>query len=166
MDILSVITEAVNEIFSEVVSDESVSLETLETEVLRGSREVGRRVLEACVGQSASRETSEGIACQECEAKLRRFRKRDRYVETVCGVVRVSRWVYRCEGGHFHVPWDSASGLKGGYTVGVRRLMCRLSARLDFREASEELKHHGIRVSHQTLQQKVQKWSEGEAVSL
>ena len=165
MDILSVITAEVNEIFSEVVSDESVSLETLETEVLRASREVGRRVLETCIGQRASQEDSESVACQVCEAEVGRFQKRDRYVETLCGVVRVSRWVYRCEQGHFHVPWDSASGLKGDYTVGVRRSMCRLSARLDFREASEELKHHGIRVSHQTLQQKVQQWSEGEAVS-
>ena len=116
MDILSVITAEVNEIFSDVVSDESVSLKTLETEVLRASREVGRRVLEACIGQRASQEDSAGVACQVCEAELGRFQKRDRYVETLCGVVRVSRWVYRCEQGHFHVPWDSASGLKGGHS--------------------------------------------------
>ena len=42
--------------------------------------------------------------------------------------------------------------------------MCRLSARLDFREASEELAHHGIEISHTTLQQKVRQWSEGESV--
>ena len=43
MDILSIITEEVKEIFSPLVSDTSVSLETLEAEVLRASRELGQR---------------------------------------------------------------------------------------------------------------------------
>ena len=38
--------------------------------------------------------------------------------------------------------------------------MCRLSARLDYREASEELSHQGIKVSHTILHQNVRKWSE------
>ena len=30
----------------------------------------------------------------------------------------------------------------------------------DFREASEELSHHGIEVNHTTLHQRVREWSE------
>ena len=166
MDILAIITQEVKEIFSCVVSDASVSLERLESEVLRASRELSQKVLEACVSQRASQEVSASVACRICAGESCRFRFRERYVETLCGVVRVSRWVYRCDAcGHYEVPWDSDEGLKQGYTVGVAKAMCRLSARLDFREASEELSHHGIRVSHTTLQQKVGEWSEGECVS-
>lgn len=64
------------------------------------------------------------------------------------------------------VPWQVQEGLKAGaYTLGVAKTLCRLAARLDFREAAEELKHHGIRVSHTTLQQKVQQWASGKNVS-
>ena len=166
MDILSIITEEVKEIFSPLFSDTSVSLETLEAEVLRASRELGQKVLEACVSQRARQEVSESVGCPVCAGESFRFRERKRYVETLYGVVRVSRWVYRCDAcRHYHVPWDSDEGLKDGYTVGVAKAMCRLSARLDFREASEELSHHGIRVSHTTLQHKVGEWSAGKSVS-
>ena len=166
MDILSIVNEEVKEIFSALVCDTSVCLETLEAEVLRATRELGQKVLEACVSQRASQVASERGVCPACDGESRRYRKRQRYVETLCGVVRVSRWVYRCDAcDHYHVPWDSETGLKDGFTVGVGKAMCRLSARMDFREASQELAHHGIKVSHTTLQQKVGQWSEGEYVS-
>ena len=41
MGILALISQEVKEIFSPLVSDASVSLETLEAEVLRASRELG-----------------------------------------------------------------------------------------------------------------------------
>lgn len=166
MDILSIVNEEVKEIFSSLVCDTSVCLETLEAEVLRATRELGEKVLEACVSQKASQVASERSVCPACDGESRRYRKRQRYVQTLCGVVRVSRWVYRCKTcDHYHAPWDSQVGLKDGFTVGVGKAMCRLSARLDFREASEELAHHGIEVSHTTLQQKVIQWSESESVS-
>ena len=40
----------------------------------------------------------------------------------------------------------------------------RLAAQLDYRSAAAELKHQGIEVSHTTLHQKVQAWSEGDQV--
>ena len=117
MDILSIINEEVKEIFSPLFSDASVSLETLEAEVLRASRELGQKVLEACVSQRARQEVSESVSCPVCAGESFRFRERKRYVETLCGVVRVSRWVYRCDAcRHYHVPWDSDEGLKDGYT--------------------------------------------------
>lgn len=165
MDILAVISQEVKTIFSQVVNDVSASATTLEVEVLQASRELGRRVLEACLSQGASEVASQAPVCETCSGELCCFQKRQRYVETLCGVVRVRRWVYRCECGAYQVPWDAETGLQAGCTVGVRKAMCRLSGRLDFREASEELWHQGLRVSHTRLQEKVQQGSEGECVS-
>ena len=167
-DILSVVSQEVQEIFSDVVDDASVSLETLEASVGEACRELGRKVLEACFCQRAVCESdSVSVACQACGGEARRLRRRECYIETLCGVVRVSRWVYRCACGVSVVPWDSTEGLKDGvYTVGVAQTMCRLAVRLDFREeTASELKHHGIRVSHTTLQDKVQRWASGASVS-
>ena len=165
MDILAVINEEVKEIFSSIVDDPSLPLEVLESEVRQASQELGRKVLEACLSQRTIQTDSPSEVCPVCQGELRRFRKRQRCVETLCGGVRVSRWVYRCDAcSHYHVPWDTDEGLKDGFTVNVAKAMCRLSARLDFREASEELAHHGIEISHTTLQQKVRQWSEGESV--
>lgn len=44
MDILAILNEEVKEIFSCLVCDTSVPLETVESEVLRGTRELGRKV--------------------------------------------------------------------------------------------------------------------------
>ena len=166
MDILAIIDEKVKEIFSETVLDTSAPVADLEREVLELTRELGREVLETCLSESANDASSVSVSCSACEGKLRRFRKRQRHVQTLCGVVGVSRWVYRCDACDvYHVPWDSQVGLKEGFTASVAKAMWRLSARLDFREASEELTHHGIEVSHTTLQQKVRQWSEGESVS-
>ncbi|MDE0016128.1 MAG: ISKra4 family transposase [Candidatus Poribacteria bacterium] len=167
MDILSVIGEEVKEILSDVVDVESVSLETLESEILRVSRELGRRALEACLSHRADvvEVCDEEKSCDVCGGSLRRCQKRRRYVETLCGVVRVSRWEYRCDNGRSYIPWDVNEGVEEGYTKGVAETMCRLSARLDYREAALELKHHGIRVSHTTLQKKVQRWVCGKSVS-
>ena len=133
---------------------------------MRASRELGRRALEACLCQRADAvEVCAGGGCEVCDGRLRRCQKRRRYVETLCGVVRVSRWEYRCAQGHSHIPWDVNEGVEEGYTKGVSETMCCLSARLDYREAASELKHHGIRVSHTTLQKKVQQWASGKSVS-
>ena len=166
MDILAIIDQEVKKIFSETILDTSGSVADLEREVLEVTRQLGRKVLETCLSESANDASSVSVSCSICQGELRRFRKRQRYVQTLCGVVGVSRWVYRCDACNvYDVPWDSRVGLKEGFTVSVAESMCRLSARLDFREASEELAHHGIKVSHRTLQQKVCKWSEGESVS-
>ena len=73
--------------------------------------------------------------------------------------------MYRCALGHTHVPWDAKQKLRGQYTHRVAEAMCCLAARLDFREASEELSHQGIQVSHMTLHQNVREWSEDLRVS-
>ena len=97
MDILAIINQEVKEIFSDIVLDTSPPSEDLEREVLEATRELGRKVLEWCLSESANETSSVSITCPVCEEKLRRFRKRQRYVQTLCGVVSVSRWVYRCD---------------------------------------------------------------------
>ena len=90
--------------------------------------------------------------------------ERARHFTTLCGVISVERWVYRCALGHTHVPWDAKQKLRGQYTRRVAEAMCRLAARLDFREASEELSRQRIEVSHTTLQKKVGEGSEALCV--
>ena len=63
------------------------------------------------------------------------------------------------------MPWDAKQPLLAGYTQKVAAVMMRLAAQLNYRVAAAELKHQGIQVSHTTLHQKVQTWSEGEKVS-
>ena len=96
MDILSVVTQEVQEIFSQVAKDTSVSLETLEASVHQACRELGRKVLETCFSKRAAESDSASVACAACGGEARRLRQRKCYIETLCGVLRVSRWVYRC----------------------------------------------------------------------
>ena len=128
MDILSVVSQEVQEIFSQVAHDTSVSLETLEASVGRACRELGRKVLEACLSERAAACDSETVAGSECGGEARRLRQRGCYIETLCGGVRVSRWVYRCACGVSVIPWQSQEGLRdGAYTVGVAKTMSRLA---------------------------------------
>ena len=118
------------------------------------------------MSEHAAESDAASVACDACGGEARRLRQRSCYIETVCGVVRVSRWIYRCPCGTSVIPWEAKADLKdGAYTPNVAKTMCRLAARLDFREAAEELKHHGTRVTHTTLQKKVQKWASEESVS-
>ena len=89
MYILSGITQEVKDIFSDVVNGVSGSAETLEVEVLKASRELGRRILEACLSEAASEVVSPLEVCEVCSGELVGFQKRKRYVETLCGVVKV-----------------------------------------------------------------------------
>ena len=89
---------------------------------------------------------------------------RVRRITTVCGVIRVERWVYRCASGHNHVPWEVEQKLRGQYTHRVAEAMCRMASCFDFRAAAKELFRQGIQVSHTTLQ-KVREWSEALSVS-
>ena len=93
MDTLSVATQEVQEIFSQVANDATVSLETLEASVDQACRELGRKVLEACFSEKSAESDSASVACQACSGEARRLRLRECYIETLCGVGRVARWV-------------------------------------------------------------------------
>ena len=126
----------VNDLVRDITSEGCVSLEDAEVLV---SEAVSweQRLLEMCISKKAGEKVREPIECPECHQACRPLRLRERHFTTLCGVIRVERWVYRCDLGHTHVPWDAKQKLRGQYTHRVAEAMCRLAARLDFREASE-----------------------------
>ena len=161
------IVDEINAFFAGLSSEGSVSLEEAERRVLEVSRSFGQKCLTLVASEQSSAGSCEEVKCPapDCESVCRRWVERPRYVTTLCGLILVPRWVYRCGSGHTHAPWDGASGLRGQYTHAVAEAMCRLCSRLDFREAESELLRQGIEVSHTTLHQMVGKWSEGLCVS-
>ena len=104
------------------------------------------------------------VECPSCQGESRRLRQRVRSFTTLCGVLRVPRWEYKCKCGVIHVPWEAKQRLKGRYTQQVAAVMMRLAAQLNYRAAAMELKHQGIEVSHTTLHQKVREGSQGEGI--
>lgn len=165
--IVSEISEEIQHICETLTGDASVSIGDVEEQVSAAAASWAARLSESilCENATAPEMAAKSVACQECSGRSRRYRQRCRSFTTVCGVVRVKRWEYKCGCGHIQVPWDAKQPLLGGYTQKVAAVMMRLSAQLNYREAAAELKHQGIQVSHTTLHQKVQAWSEGESVS-
>lgn len=165
-NIVSDISQEVQEIFQELTDAENVSIAAVEKRVLSAVGSWGQRLSEAILSQTASStEVSPvSVSCPSCQGRSRRHRCRARTFTTACGVVRVFRWEYKCKCGVIDVPWEVRQGLKGRYTQRVAATMMRLAAQLNYRAAAAELKHHGIDVSHTTLHQKVLAWSAGESV--
>ena len=158
--VLEEFVKEVNDLYGELDADESLSLDDVEVRVFETFRSLEQKFLEMCVSKKTDKKESEPIECPECKAPGRPLRKRERYLTTLCGKISISRWGYCCEQGHRHAPWDVKQKLLDQYTHRVAEAMCRLSFRLDYREASEELSHQGIEVSHRILHQNVRKWSE------
>ena len=165
--IVSEIHQEVQEIFQDLTGDASVCISDVEERVSAAVSAWGQRLSEAILSETSGSAVASpaSVACPSCQGESRRYRRRGRCFTTVCGVLRLPRWEYKCQCGHIHVPWDAKQGLKGRYTQGVAAAMMRLAAQLNYRAAAAELKHQGIEVSHTTLHQKVQAWSSGESVS-
>ena len=134
----------INDFVEEMLSDPCLSLEEAEARVLEASLCWRQKFLEMFISTSAAECGCEPVECPECEQACRPWCLRERRPTTLCGVIRVKRWVSRCASGHNHVPWDIKQKLRGQYTHGVSESMCRLASRLDFREASEALSYQGI----------------------
>ncbi len=150
--------EKINNVLHTLSSD-SLYVDAMEIIALETMRSLGQMMLEMGVLKHSVEQVSGSVECPQCQQACRPYRKRERRITTLCGVIRVDRWVYRCASGHYHFPWDTKEKLKGQYTHRVAEVMCRMSARLDFREAAEELFRQGIEVSHTTLNQNVREWS-------
>lgn len=153
------LVEEINDLVGSLGTDTCISLDEAEQRILEGTHSIRCKLLEMSANQEASAKEPEPVACPKCDKPSHRRRKRERQFRTLCGVIRVNRWEYECGSGHYHRPWDIRQRLKGRYTHRVAEAMCRLSARLTFREASEELLRQGIKVSHTTLHKKVREWS-------
>ena len=165
--IVSEIHQEVQEIFQDLTGDASVCISDVEKRVSVAVSAWGQRLSEAILSETSGSAAASAmsVACPSCQGQSRRYRRRGRCFTTVCGVLRLPRWEYKCQCGHIHVPWDAKQGLKGRYTQGVAAAMMRLAAQLNYRAAAAELKHQGIEVSHTTLHQKVREWGSGEEVS-
>ena len=165
--IVAKITEEVQKIFQDLTGDSSVLISDVEEQVSAATASWGqRRPSEGILSELANAPdmAQKSVVCRECQGRSHRYRRRSRSFTTRCGVLRLPRWEYKCRCGHIQVPWDLRQPLKGRYTHQVAQAMMRLAAQLDYRSAAAELKHQGIEVSHTTLHQKVQAWSEGDQV--
>ena len=166
-NIVAEISEELQEIFQALTSDPSVSITAVEDQVSSAVSSWAQRLSEAILSETASALVSSpvSVSCPSCQGHSHRYRCRARNFTTACGVVRVRRWEYKCKCGRIDVPWEARQGMKGRYTPRVSETMMRLAAQLNYRGAAAELGHHGIKVSHTTLHQKVREWSVGESVS-
>ena len=165
LPIVAEIIEEVQKIVEDLTGDASVCIgdveERLSAASLRGAKDSQR----ASSVRSPLDVSSKSVVCQAVLGRSYRYRQRSRSFTMLCGVVCVRRWEYKCRCGHIQVPWEAQQPLLGRYTQKVAAVMMRLAAQLNYRAAARELKHQGIEVSHTTLHQKVQAWSEGEKVS-
>ena len=164
--IVSEIHQEAQEIFQDLTGSDAICIGEVEARVCGAVSSWGQRLSEAIVSETAGRQVASGdrVECPSCQGESRRLRQRVRGFTTLCGVLRVPRWEYKCKCGHIHVPWETKQPLKGRYTHKVAAIMMRLAAQLNYRAAAMELKHQGIEVSHTTLHRKVREWSEGESV--
>ena len=151
----------INDLVASLDLGSCASLDEAEERILEGTRSLGANLLEMHVNQTAGIKETEPVSCPKCDKVCRSWRKRERQVTTLCGDICVERWVYFCEDKHYHTPWDTQQKLRGKYTHRVAEAMCRLAAKLDYREAADELSHQGVEVSHTTLHNKVREWSKG-----
>ena len=152
------ILEDIAQVAGELSSSRCVSLEAAETCVRDLMNRTGQKLLEVCVSEAASQQSTAPVACPQCEQACRPIQKRGVTITTLCGRIRAQRWVYKCVSGHYHRPWDRRQKLKGKYTYRVAERMCYLAAHFDYRAAAKELSFQGIEVSHTTLHQKVREW--------
>ncbi len=165
--IVAEISQEVQEIFQDLTGDASVCIGDVEKRVSVAVKAWGQRLSEAILSELVDSVAVSPlrVPCPSCQGQSRRFRRRERSFTSICGVLRLPRWAYKCQCGLIHVPWEAKQGFKGRYTQAVAKAMMRLAAQLNYRAAASELEHHGIQVSHTTLHQKVRQWSEGEEVT-
>ena len=154
----------INDLYVDINSDEGLSLGDVEVRVSEAFCSFKQKFLEMCVSKKSNKKEREPVECPACQELCRPLRMRERHFTTLCGKISVNRWVYCCEQGHRHAPWDAKQKLLDQYTHRVAEAMCRLVAHLDYRVASEELSRQGIKVSHTTLQKKAGAWSEALCV--
>ncbi|MDE0317258.1 MAG: hypothetical protein OXM61_20440 [Candidatus Poribacteria bacterium] len=116
-------------------------------------------MLQVCVSEAASEQSAAPVECPQCEQACCPIQKRGVNITTLCGKIRVHRWVYECPSGHYHRHWDVCQRLKGKWTRCVIERVCYLAAHFDYRAAAKELSFLGIEASHTTMRAKVLEWS-------
>ena len=131
--------ETLNGLLSRLGGEGCESIASAETCISQVLSECGRKLLEQYARHSevSSCDARVRVSCLECGGVgLRRYRRRCRRFQTMCGEIRVERWVYVCDQGHYQTPWEATAGFKDGCTVGVAEAMCHLASRLNYRSGS------------------------------
>ncbi len=154
------ILEEIAEVTGTLSSSPCVPLEEVETCVRDLMLRNAQKLVEACVSAHASQQSEEPVECPECEQVCRPIQKRGVNITTLCGKIRVNRWVYKCSSGHYHRPWDVRQKLIGKWTRRVVERICNVAAHFDYRAAVKELSFQGIEVSHTAVREKVLECSE------
>jgi hypothetical protein len=140
------------------------TLEQAEEVALAISRELGQSMLEAGVSATASRASYQGAhrGCA-CGGRARFVGYRQRWLQTLCGEVRVSRAYYHCLTCRTgQLPWDRAQGLNERlWSPAVKALAVGVGARLPYRETAGLLERLlGYALEESSLQELVQEIGE------
>ena len=153
------LVDAINDLFGSLDSRSCLSLDEAEHNIVESTQSIRQKALELYASQQSSAKETASVSCPKCDQACRSWRQRECQITTLCGVIRVKRWVYCCPNNHYHIPWDTKQKLKGKYTHRVAEMMCRFAANFDYRAAAEELARQGVKVSHTTIHKKVREWS-------
>ena len=105
--LVSNMSQEVQEIFQDLVGDTSVSIGAVEKRVSVAVHTWCQSLSEAILSERpGSTEASPvSVRCPSCRGESRRFRSRVLRFTTLCGVLGLPRWVYKCKCVHIHVPW-------------------------------------------------------------
>jgi Txe/YoeB family toxin of Txe-Axe toxin-antitoxin module len=97
------IVKEIEDFVSEITSERYTCIEEAEGLITEKCDSWKRRLLEMSLSKKASKQESEPVQCAKCKQVCHPLRKRERHFTTTCGVIRVMRWVYRCDCGHRQV---------------------------------------------------------------
>ena len=64
----------------------------------------GQKLLEVCVSEAASHQSTAPVECPQCEQACRPIQKRGVNITTLCGKIRVQRWSVSCDGCYTNSP--------------------------------------------------------------
>ncbi len=83
--------DEVNDLVRDLGSVSCMSFTEAEHHILEGTRALGQKLLELYASKQASAKETEPVSCPKCEKSCRSWRKRERQLTTLCGVIRVER---------------------------------------------------------------------------
>lgn len=143
---------------------EASTLAQAEEVALSISRDLAQAMVESGVGAQSGRASYAGgqLACR-CGERARFVGYRERWLQTLCGEVRVARAYYHCAAcATGQLPWDRAQGLNERlWSPGVKALAAEVGARLPYREAAHLLERVlGYTLEESSLQEVVQEMGE------
>jgi hypothetical protein len=138
--VLAAVGAALADVWAQLISAETLELETAEGTVREQLLALGAQVLAAGLAARGTGKAGPRRPCP-CGAQATFEGYRTKGVQTVVGWITIRRAYYGCPRcGQGHCPLDAALGLaRDSLSPGVRRLACRFGALLPFAEAADSL---------------------------